>query len=177
MSGIRVVKRYARALLDAASEQEKLDEVREDLVFISSLLSGAPEIRNFCLAARKDMLKERDFINSAFIPYVGSLTARTLELIVDNGRLSAVPLLPEAFIEQEDHVSGTVHLVIEAVKRMPDEQIQEIITRMEKRTGSRIRPEILITPSLIGGLRLTWQNRTIDMSLDGRLKKLKTLLK
>ncbi len=176
MSGVKVVRRYARALYESSAEEGILDVAKSDMEFIAKLVSEVPEIRSFCMN-RHSINSEREFINTAINPYVSEATSRLMDAICENGRLSAIPFLPEAFRSQEDIENGLTPLIIETVNQLSEETVSEIEKKMSARTGKKIRSEIRINKGLIGGFRLTWQNRRIDISLKGRLKTLKTLLK
>ncbi len=176
MSGVKVVRRYARALYESSSESGKLTEAKSDMDFIGKLVSEVPEIRSFCMN-QHSRNSEREFIDTAFRPYVSEATSRMMDVLCENGRLAAIPFLPEAFSSQEDIENGLTPLIIETANQLSEETVAEIEKKMSARIGSKIRSELRINKALIGGFRLTWQNRRIDMSLKGRLKTLKTLLK
>lgn len=176
MSGVKVVRRYARALYESSAETGKLTEAKADMAFIGKLVSEVPEIRSFCMN-QHSRNSEREFVNTAFKPYVSEVTSRMMDVLCENGRLAAIPLLPEAFKAQEDIENGLTPLIIETVNQLSEDTVSEIEKKMSARTGGKVRSDIRINKSLIGGFRLTWQNRRIDMSLKGRLKTLKTLLK
>ena len=177
MSGMMVVKRYARALFEAARDMGVLEEVRSDMEFITSLMEETPEIRRYCLTPHTNRQKEQTFARTAFLPYVSKTTGRMLEILCENGRIQALPFLPEAFQEIEDRDAGITPLLIESVQELSPDILKRIEENMRQRINGNIRSRLSITPSLLGGVRLTWNNRALDMSLRGRLRKMKTLLK
>ncbi len=177
MSGQIVVKRYARALFEASREQGRIEDVRDDMNFITSLLSEAPQIREYCLARHTSRNNEWDFVSSAFLPYISEITGRTLEALVRNGRLGGIPFLPDAFQEQEDRESCTLPLRIESVQPLSREILGLLEEKMHGKTGRRLRMENSLKPEILGGIRIIWDNRMMDLSLQGRLKKMKRLLK
>ena len=176
MSGRLVVKRYARALYEAAEESAVLDDVVSDIEFMDGLMEEE-QIRGYCLRGNLSRENIREFTDTAFKPYISGLSFRLLESLCDNGRLSALPFLPEAFRDQADHASGTAVLTIETAEELSPDLADEITKRISKRAGVSIRSEIKLNRALSGGISLTWLNRNIDMSLRGRLRKMRTLLK
>ncbi len=177
MNGIPVIKRYARALYEAGKDAGELDSIRGDIAFIDRLMHEGPEIKRFCLESHNNRTKEFDFIRTAFSPYISPFTARMIEALCENNRLSAVPYIPAAFREQEDAAKGIEAVEIESANELTDESLSQIESRMQQRLGVKIRTKVRINPVLIGGVRITWSNRTIDMSLRGRLNAMKKLLK
>ena len=176
MSGITVVKRYARALFETGKEAGVLDEIRKDMEFLEGLLNDAPEIRRFCLESHSNRKKEFIFVQNAFLPYVSQYTARMLEAACENDRLSAVPYIPEAYREQEERDMGIVSLDIETVDELSEENLRMIEDKMSDRINKKVQSRVRLNPALIGGIRVSWENRTIDLSLRGRLNKMKSLL-
>ncbi len=172
-----IVKRYARALFESARESGNLESVKADIEFLEQLLESAPEIRAYCLKSHRDLQKEQEFVKTAFIPYVSSLTGRMLALMGENGRLGGIPFLAEAFAMEEAEASETRLLEIEAPRELSSRELQDIEEKMRKRTGGEILSRMVINPSLLGGIRLTWENRTLDLSLKGRIQALKTKLR
>lgn len=177
MSGRLVVRRYALALYEAAKETGQLGEVREDMDFIQNLMDEAPEIRKFCLESEGKGTKEAIFVETAFAPYVGPGTGRALNLLRENGRLAAIPFLPEAFLDAEDRDLGRFSLLIESAFPLARETADAIAIKMKDRTGRDCRRNFTVVPGLIRGFRISWENRMIDLSLRGRFKKMKRLLK
>jgi len=177
MTGIAVIKRYAGALFEAGKDAGVLDEIRSDILYIDGLLKDAPEIRQFCLSPHHNLHKEQVFIRTAFIPYTGVFTGRMLEILCENKRLSALPFIPEAFHERENRDADIETLEIETVNELSEETLHHIEKRMQEKLQKKIESKIRLNPALIGGIRITWANRTIDMSLRGRLNKMKKMLK
>jgi len=177
MSGRLVVKRYVHALYDAASEASVLDEVKGDIAVLEKILSGAPEIRSYCLSPHDNRLNEKEFVGTAFTPYVHDYTGRMLQALCENGRLAAIPFIPAAFSELQEKKGDTMTALLETASEMPPETIEEIITGLEKQSGKRVRLEKRVLPGLVAGFRITRQNRILDLSVSGRIKKLRMLLK
>ncbi len=177
MSGRLVVKRYVHALFDAADEASVLDEVKGDIAVLAIILSEAPQIRDYCLSPHNNRIHEKEFVKIAFVPYIHEFTGRMLLILCENGRLAGIPFIPAAFSELLEIKGDTITAVLESAAELSPETIDEIISRLEKHSGKKIRMEARILPKLIGGFRITRQNKILDLSVSGRIKKLRMLLK
>jgi len=176
VNGTAVAVRYARALLESAEALNRLEEVRRDLENLERIFSGAPPVREYCLAARASRRGETEFVRTAFLPYLGSLTGRLISAAAENGRLEALPLLPGAFRILEDGRAGRIRMTLQTAGP-PDETLTEAVRKkMEARTGKPVLISLERVPELKGGIRILWQNRMIDLSLAGRLRKFRNLL-
>ena len=172
-----VVKRYVHALFDVAEEASVLDEVKGDIAILAKILTEAPQIRDYCLSPHNNRSEEKEFVETAFIPYIHDFTGRMIIILCENGRLAAIPFVPQAFSEILELKGDTITAVLESAAGLSSETIEEIVSRLEKHSGKKIRMEARILPKLIGGFRITRQNRILDLSVSGRIKKLRMLLK
>ncbi len=177
MKGLFVVKRYARALFEVSRDNNRLGDLKEDAAVLNRLFTEASEIRRYCLNPSDSREKNRILIDTAFLPYLGEYTAKTVETLFQNGRLEALPYLADALREEMDRNAGITTVIIESAAEQNEEDRDRIVGRLEKRIGGGIRPEWRIRPELLGGMTFQWNNRFLDMSLRGRVNHLKGTLK
>jgi len=171
-----VARRYAQALYEIAIEHNVMGQVKEDMRAISIVLEGAPEIRRYCFRINLNRGDEKEFINIAFIPYVGSFTRQLLEILVRNRRLSSLPFLPVAFDGILDEKAGVVTVDIESAHQLTESIISGIREKMKRRIGKEINIRRRILPELLGGFRILWRNKIVDFTVRGRLKELRRLV-
>lgn len=177
MSGRLVVKRYVKALYEIAESEGLSDIIENDMSVLDKILIEAPSIRQYCQKRHASVSSEIDFINTAFVPYVEEYTARTLVTAVENGRLAAIPLIPSAFKLLMEEKGDKTEVLVESAVELEPEIMEKIKIKMGKRTGKKIILKTEIIPEILGGFRIFWQNKIIDMSAQGRLKKIRQLLK
>jgi len=177
MSGRLVVKRYARALFECFDESGKIEDLKKDIELIDKICDEIPEVKKFCFASHKNIKAENDFLTTIFVPYLNDLTVKLLMLAVQNGRLSAIPFLPAAVNELLEKKGGTVSVLMETANNHDEKVLSEAKKKIEERIGSKINLAVNIEPKLLGGFRIIWQNKIIDMSVFRRLKYLRRHLK
>ena len=177
MSGRLLVKRYVLALYEAAIEASVLDDVKKDIQVLGSLLSEAPQIAEYCRSPHNSRIDEKKFVETAFIPYLHDFTGRMILALCENGRLAAIPLIPAAFAELMEIKGDSITALVESAGEMTADTIAEIAKKLEKQSGKKVRVETSVVPKLIGGFRIIRQNRILDLSVSGRIKKLRMLLK
>jgi len=176
VNGTAVAFRYARALLESAEALNRQEEVRRDLEILEEIFTGAPPVREYCLTRRVSRRGEPEFVRTAFLPYLGPLTGRLVTAAVENGRLAALPLLPEAFRQLEDEKTGRIRMVLQTAGPADGALEKTVRERMELRTGKPVLISRETVPELRGGVRILWKNRMLDLSLAGRLRKFRALL-
>jgi F-type H+-transporting ATPase subunit delta len=176
VSGESVAVRYARALYEAASESGRGRETAADMLALRKILSDVPGVKGYCLDERPNRDSDVVFVETAFAPYVGGLTRRMLRAAAENGRIGAVPLIPEAYRTVSESGSGKLTVVLETSFEPDAELLRLVNERMRKRTALDVDLRSRVVPSLLAGLRVVWGNRVIDLSAAGRLRSMRSLI-
>lgn len=176
MNNASVAFRYARALFDVATAEAQLPEVVDDMAAVARILRELPQVREFCLEESRSRGTEHLLIETAFVPYVERFTANMLRAVAENGRLAAVPFIPEAFLAVREEASQTVAVLLETACEAEEALVVEVTERMKARTGRNVNVTCSVVPALLGGFRVTWDDREIDLSAAGRIRKLRMLL-
>lgn len=92
-----------------------------------------------------------------------------LILLARNARLPALPSIHALYEEHKAEEQSVVDARVETAFALSDEQLQQLVTRLEKRTQRRVRPAVSLNPTLIGGVRVTMGDQVWDASVRGRL--------
>lgn len=176
MSLPQVVRRYASALFEVAQERSLVSEVEEDMQTLLRIFRELPEVLDWCQEGRAHVGSEETFVATAFVPYVGSLTAATLELAARHRRTSILPLLPAAIRILADRASSRLPVFLETAQEPDAELVAEVAAFMTEKTGKQAQVSYRILPKLMGGVRILWEDRVIDLSAREKLRQLRTLL-
>src|SRR5690349_7858327 len=176
MSLPQVARCYARALHETARDTGDLPRVVDDMAALSKLFQDLPDVLAWCRGGDSHDASAGEFVRTAFLPVVGPLTGRTLQLAAANGRLYVIPLLPPAFDAELAAQSPTVRVTLETAQPPDDELVALIGARVAQRTGRH--PEVVsaVVPALVGGFRAFWQSRLWDCSARARLAALRRRL-
>src|SRR4051812_39991370 len=111
MKGTKAASRYAKALLELAIEQNKIENVSADM---QALSSASKETREFQLFLDSPVINPEKK-NSIFKELFGQfdvLTSSFVELITKNGREAILPEIAEAFEAQMKAHMGIVPVTL-----------------------------------------------------------------
>lgn len=177
MSTLSVIKRYALALYEVAEEKGELAAVSSDILFVNKLVRESDEIRSF--VARKELSNQAmdTFAQTALYPHLSPLTADFIRTVVRNRRLAILPYLHEAFTDLQDVKQGRVKVVFETAQEPEHELVESVKQKLSERLAKDPVVEVVHEPKLLKGFRLIWENRLIDMSLAGRVRALRKIMK
>jgi F-type H+-transporting ATPase subunit delta len=172
-----VSRRYATALVEAAAAASTLETVAAHLEAFSGAfesdaeLSGALTSPVFTVAQRREMLgKVLDSIQ------VEPLLRRFLDLLAERDRLDEVPAVSRAVRKMADARAGRMRARVEAAAPLTEDAAESLRRALEKRTGKKIEMEIVVDPSLLGGVRASIGSTVLDGTLRSQLERLRDSL-
>ena len=175
MKSTKVASRYAKALLELAVEQGRLDSVSGDMNF---LLSASEESRDFELLISSPIVKadKKISIFEQVFDSFEDLSMMFIRLITRNGRENLLPAIASEFSAQVKNHKGIVPVTLKSVKPLNADTKSAIMAKLDTIiTGT---PEVTeeIDESLIGGFVVRMGDVQIDASVSSQLNNLKQRL-
>jgi len=163
---------YARALFDAALEEDRLQQVREQLAQVVEAEAEVPELRELLrnpqldprarAAALEDVLSGGD-----------ELLRNFLLVLVDKGRTGQLEEIAREFERQVAEHEGIVNAELTTAVELSDEEARDLLKRIEDSTGRKVEATRKVDPDLIGGIVLQIGSYRLDASVRGRLNRLR----
>jgi F-type H+-transporting ATPase subunit delta len=171
-----VARPYAEAafkLADASNALGKWSEMLAEL----ALVAQDERVR----AAIADPNRSDAQVAGIFISILaGKLTAEGenfVRVLAENGRLELLPLIHQQFEALKDEREGVVEAQVQSAFELTKAQVADLVQRLEKKTGRKVRTEVRINKDLIGGVRVILGDKVIDGSARAQLAALETALK
>ena len=174
MSDIRVAQRYAKSIMDLATEQNKLDRIVEDM----KTLQGVAKNRDFVLMLNSPIIhtdKKLAIINALFGSNCDALTLSFFKLIATKGRESALPDIASAFLDEYKNLKGILSVKITSATALTNDVLLSLRSKiLENNTSVKeIDFQTSVNPSLIGGYVIEMGDTLLDASVAHSLSELK----
>ena len=99
-----------------------------------------------------------------------------LRLVIENGRLSALPEIASQFRSLKNAAGGTTDAVVFSAFPMDEQALTEIASALERRFGRKLGIKVELDSSLIGGIRAVVGDEVLDTSVKARLEQMKMAL-
>ncbi|MET0382934.1 MAG: F0F1 ATP synthase subunit delta [Burkholderiaceae bacterium] len=99
-----------------------------------------------------------------------------LDAVIDNGRLPVLPEIASQFRALVNERGGVADARIVSAFPLDPAQRDELVQVLEKRFGRRIKAQVDVDPSLIGGVRVTVGDEVLDASVRARLEQMRVAL-
>lgn len=171
-----VTRRYAEALLDAASESKAVAAVEADLAIVDASV-GDPIIKAFLLNPTIEPREHRARFVAVLEPKLSSkLVKNVLALLVDRRRAEVIPALPAAFRRLALEARGEAEGTIEASRALSAAELRAIEDHVGREVGRKVHLTVSTDESLLGGFRVTVGSRRFDATVQGRLTALREKL-
>lgn len=174
MNNPRLAGRYAKSILDLATELNQLDAVYADMKLLQDICKTNAD---FTALLRSPIVKPstKDKILDAVVAgRIGTTTATFIKLLVNKGRESFLPEIANAFIDQYNTIKGIFKVKLTTATAVGDDVKDYIVNKVKSSTTiQNIELETVVKDELIGGFTLEMQDTLVDASILRDLKDIK----
>ena len=99
-----------------------------------------------------------------------------LRIVIENGRLSALPEIATQFRALKNAQSGSSDAVVYSAFAIDSVQLADLAATLELRFGRKLNLSVQLQPELIGGVRVVVGDEVLDTSVKARLEQMKVAL-
>lgn len=172
-----IARRYAKALVQLGSEGGLVDSFRQELTSIHALFNANTELQSafsnpaFTAEQKKEIMK--GVIEKS---KTSELVSNFLMLLVDKNRIAFLGQIVQTYEKLADEQSGIIRPVIRTAFSLDESQVGSIRDALEKKTGKKVIPDVVVDTSLIGGLVTQIGDTAYDSSVKTQLKRIQDIL-
>lgn len=173
-----VAERYASSLFELALETKSVDAVGKDLDGFRSLIDKSDDLKRL-IRSPVFSAEEQGRAMSAIIEKAGikSLVANFLKVVASNRRLLAIPGMITAYRQIAASHRGEISAEVISAHALSAAQEKQLKATLKTVTGKEVSINVIVDPSILGGLIVKVGSRQIDTSLRTKLSTLKLSLK
>ena len=165
-----VSKTYGEALFELAMEENRAQEMLEEIIDLQTALSENPDFDKLMKHPGVPKQEKLQMIREVFKDRVSNELAGFLEIVVSKERYNDLPGIFGYFTDKvkESHKIG-VAFVASAVE-LTKEQKEKVCTRLLETTAyETMEMHYIVDPSLIGGIVIRVNGRVVDSSIRTKL--------
>ena len=168
-----IARRYARALLNLALEQQALTPVRADLRELHGLLRASPELAWLLGRGPLGVEQRATQVKKLLEGRLHPLALRFLLFLNARRRLVLIEALLTVFDELCDQQEGVVRVQITAAHELSARQITALQGKLAVRLQRPMKTQVTVDARLIGGFKLQIGDEVQDFSLATQLALLR----
>jgi F-type H+-transporting ATPase subunit delta len=177
LSASALTRRYAKALVELAVEQQAVDRYGEELAMINAVLDREELLRQLLESPTLIMEKKSAMLSDLAAALDLSAGMRNfLGLVLSKGRIDCLPQIEDTYRKLADELSGVLRARIISAVALDDAQQQAIGAGLEKQTGKKVALNLKVDPQLIGGVQAEIGGRLFDGSVRSQLKRIEESL-
>ena len=176
MADETLARRYAQAVFDLASENEKVAQVGRDLRVAWDGMQEEESVVRFFYAPVIDRREKQKVLVDAFRGKVEDIALHTLLLLVRKRRERLLPELLRQYGKLEQQARGVETLHVRSARRLPADELKTLVERLSKVYGKTFEVQQYVEPNLLGGVRIRIGDVAIDGTVSGKLDELRRTL-
>lgn len=162
-------RRYAEALLQIATAENAEEEFAASFARLRDALSG--DILRALRNPGVPLQARRGAIETATAGEPRAVRS-LLGLLLERERIALFPQIALAYSDLVERRAGIVKGRITTAKELGTREREELVGRLERSSGKKIRATFVVDESLIGGAKVQVGDRLIDSSLKAQLAEL-----
>jgi len=172
-----IARRYARALLLIAKQQNKIQEFKAELGRVAEFFERQPELFSQILSPGIGR-NAREKILLQILPAFGLSQELSNFILILNqkSRLDHLLKIYESYVVLSDDALGIQRAKVYSAHPLQEDIREKLIKALEKRTGKTVKAEFQLDPSLIGGLKVQIGSLLLDGSIRAQLDLMKERL-
>ncbi len=173
MSNSAISIRYAKALLNIASVEKRVEQYADELAGIATVLKREDLLR-LLLDSPTFPLAKKTAIMGDIIEQMqlSDGMGKFLDLLLEKGRIIYLSQIDANYRRFADEQSGVLRAKIKSAHKLTKKREEEIQKSLETQTGKQVLLNVEIDKSLIGGLQAEMGGKLFDGSVKTQLKRI-----
>jgi len=178
MRSSAAARRYARALFALAKEEDRVEEVRQELQRLADLLAENQELHHALFRPLHPVAERRAVLREVAERLGFSATARNFfSFLVDQRRLVDFDGIREGYERLADAAAGRARAEVISASPLSGAQRDRLQRALSARTRREVEIDVKVDPSLLGGVIASVGALVFDGSLRTQLNQLRASLR
>ena len=173
----QIAATYAQALYDLAKDENLTEEILAQLQALQESISVEPDFVRLLSTPSLSKEERCGILDSAFRDKVHTYVLSFMKILVEKGYMRHFADCCKAYktLYNEDH--GILPVLAVTAVALNDTQKQKLTAKLEQITGKAVELENRVDASVLGGVRLDYDGKRVDGTVQNRLDTIASLLK
>jgi F-type H+-transporting ATPase subunit delta len=163
---------YARSLFEVASEQDKLDTVREQIGQFADAVHQNRDLAVFFFSPYFSSDEKEDGLHRA-LEGADPVVMNFLEALIERHRMPAIFRIRTEFETLYDKANKLLPVLLTSAVELDRQLVEDLGKRISEQTGNEIELSSKVDPEILGGIVLRVGNFILDASIRTRLEQLR----
>jgi F-type H+-transporting ATPase subunit delta len=163
---------YARALFEVATDQDKLDEIHEELGQFADAVNENRDLARFFFSPYFSTEEKKDALGR-MIDGAEPALMNFLEALIERHRMPVIFRIRARFHELWEEERRLLPVEVTSAIELDKETVDGIGESIGKQVGRRVELSSRVDPEILGGIVLRVGNFVLDASIRHRLDQLR----
>jgi F-type H+-transporting ATPase subunit delta len=163
---------YARALFEAAKENDVLDRVHDELDEFADALDQNRDLQVFLFSPYFSSEEKKEGV-SRIVSDADERTINFLQLLAERHRMPALFRIRRSFDSMWAEENKLLPVTVTAAVELDEELVKSIGDRIAEQTGREVELSSKVDPDVLGGLQVRVGNMVLDATVRNRLEQLR----
>jgi F-type H+-transporting ATPase subunit delta len=163
---------YARSLFEVASEQGKLDLVREQLGEFADAVSETRDLQIFLFSPYFSTEEKVDGLERT-VTGLDPVVENFIKLLIEKHRMPVIFRIRAEYDRLWEEENKLLPVQITSAVELDEATVKELGDRISEQTGRHVELSSRVEPDILGGIVVQVGNSVLDASVRTRLEKLR----
>jgi ATP synthase F1 delta subunit len=163
---------YARSLFEVAQDQDKLDEIREQLGQFADALAESRELQVFFFSPYFSTPEKEEGLDRA-VTEADPILQNFLKLLIENHRMPVIFRVRRRFDDLWEEENRLLPVQITSAVELDEDTVGQIGDKIAEQTGRKVDLSARVEPDILGGIVVRVGNSVLDASIRNRLDQLR----
>ena len=163
---------YARSLFEVAKDEDKLDEVREQLGQVADAIEGDQQLQVFFFSPYFSTEEKKEGLGKV-LDGAEDIVQNFLELLIEKHRVPAIHRIRREYDALWQEENKLLPVEVTSAIELDEDTVKQIGDQIGERTGRKVQLESKVDPDILGGIVVRVGDRILDASIANRLESLR----
>lgn len=176
MASSRIASRYSKSLFDLAIQDNKIEQIKEDMLFIEAICESSNDL----IALLKNPIVKAESKKAVMLKLIGEKDKSIQDFVsflIDKKREEELPSIASQFIASYNQMKGISQATVVSAVPLSDKKLSQMQSYVEQLLNqSDIQLHNEVDPSIIGGVIIKYEDKLLDKSVSKELREIRKQL-
>lgn len=176
MASSRIASRYSKSLFDLAVQDNKIDQIKEDMLLIESICESSNEL----VALLKNPIVKAENKKAVMLKLISETDKSTQDFVsflIDKKREEELPSIASQFVASYNQMKGISQATVVSAVPLSDKKLSQMQSYVEQLLNqSDIQLQNKVDSSIIGGVIIKYEDKLLDKSVSKELREIRKQL-
>ena len=173
----QIATTYAQALYDLAKEENVTETVLQQMTALQQAFAEEPEFLRLMAAANLSKEERCQILDDSFRGKAEPYVLNFMKILTEKGYLRHFADCCKTYRDQYNEENGILPVVAVTAISLTGEQAARLSEKLARVTGKTIALANRVDPSCLGGVRLEFDGKQLDDTVEHRLAAIGSVLK